>query len=247
MGNRTFHSFFIGQFLAFIIGVALTSESAAQIIYDNLADDVEPFTYELESGGALNKVADGLNFVSSQVGGIVIATDEGELPASDAWSFRARFTINSLTGLGLAGVGMQNPPRWAGVLAAAHDEEFGVGQNFAPDKVGIPDGAVFGDPFVVQLDFSQDRLTGHFWRPDSPTDVTTIDYSRSFSRNVGPLRLANNGTDTTYHAIWISHLPCHCRLDSKTKGTSTATRSLNSAILMPSRNRFAAPDRWNLT
>jgi hypothetical protein len=131
------------------------------------------------------------------------------LPNSDRWSIRAEFTVNRLTGLGLAGVGITGPDRWAAVLLADHDREYGVGQNFNPDKVKIngvdEDGVqLFGAPFAVQMDFTGDSLAGHFWRPDSATDITTIEYGRMLSSAPGPPRIASNGTDVTYRAIWLS-------------------------------------------
>ena len=178
MATDSFRSFTLGCLLGLVTSLVLTTACDAQILYDNFQDDLDPFSYELVIGGELNWVDEGLNFVSSSARGVAISTDEGELPEADAWSFRARFTINRLIGLGLAGVGMENPQRWVAVLSASHDEEFAVGQNFRPDKVKISDGEIFGEPFVVQMDYFRESLTGRFWRPDSPTDITTILYSQ---------------------------------------------------------------------
>lgn len=189
------------------------SDCYGEILYDDLRVDGNHLNYELTPGSAtLEWGDDGLNFVSSQVIGVRIGTEDGFLPEADTWSFRAHLTVNQLLGLGLAGVVVADvvndtPSRWAGVLSAAHDQEYGVGQNFDPEKLKIEQGEVFDDPFVVQLDFSPEALIGHFWRPETPTEVTTIERSRSFATSPGEPRFANNGTDSTYHQIWISRTP----------------------------------------
>ena len=179
------------------------------IRYDNLRDDIEVFTYQLAGGATMEFTDAGLNFRSSSPVGIDFFDAGEHVIVSDSVSIRAKFTINEVVALGLAGVGIENPARWAAVLGASHDEEYGVGQNLQPEKVKIPEGEITDDPFIVQLDFTEDELTGYFWRPESPRDVTTIQYQQNFSVSDGPLRLANNGTDVTYHDIWVSdsHIP----------------------------------------
>jgi len=180
-----------------------------EIYFDDFTDEAQPYEYRLTIGGQMSFEADGLAFVASSPAGIEVITEDGALPASDSWSIRAEFTINALNGLGLAGVGITSPDRWAAVLAAERDQEYGVAQNFNPDKLEINNGDIteselFGAPFVVQMDFTGDSLSGYFWRPETPTDVIAIEYGRSLSGSPGLPRLANNGSDMTYRAIWLS-------------------------------------------
>ena len=210
MATNSSRSCTFGCLLGLVTSLVLTTACDAQILYDNLQDDLDPFSYALTIGDEMSWVDDGLNFVSSQIGGVAISPDDVELPATDAWSFRARFTINRIIGLGLAGIVVEDPDtkldrRWAGVFSATN--EYALGFEFDPEEEQITDGETFGEPFVVQLDYSADALTGYFWRPDAPTEVTTIQRSRPFSDSPGVPRFANNGTDTTYHAIWISPSP----------------------------------------
>ena len=206
-----------------------------EVLFDDLTDDLDPLEYRsLSSSGSIHFDDQGLSFNTNSPGGIEIRTDDGPLPSSDRWSIRAEFTVNRLTGLGLAGVGITGPDRWAAVLLADHDREYGVGQIFNPDKVKIngvdEDGVqLFGAPFAVQMDFTGDSLAGHFWRPDSATDITTIEYGRMLSSAPERMsRIVQSGCQSPC---------CRCQQDSKALQTLMATKSSTLTTSTCSRHR----------
>ena len=81
---------------------------------------------------------------------------------------------------------------------------FGVGEWAAWSTEPI--GDVVGEEFIVQFRATSEKLEGYFWRPDSPGNVTFVERQNLEGGEFAP-RLAINGSDATYHEIWISTEP----------------------------------------
>ena len=201
--------------LTFALAAMACSSGNAEIFFDDFTDDSHPYGYRLVPspccelvGGDVSLEEDGLVFVAESAAGVEIRTNDAPLPESDSWSIRAELKVNELTNsFGLAGVGIINPERYAAVIAGL--SRYRVGQGAEAQGPKINDGGkagdeIFGASFVVQMDFTGASLTGHFWRPENPTFITTVNHELELSSNPGPPRLANNGADITYRAVWLS-------------------------------------------
>lgn len=166
---------------------------------DGQFDDFSPVSWS--SSGALTIVDDGMRLVASRAAGARATTESGDLPARDAWSLRARVTLNDISGAGFAGVGVTGA-KWASVFA--RDEAFGVGDQF--ESTTVPIGDMVGEEFVVQFQATPGKLTGHFWRPDAPGEFITVERTSDSGATFEP-RLVNNAADETFHEVWVSTEP----------------------------------------
>ena len=203
------------QLLALTLAAMSYSPGDAEIFFDDFTDDFQPYEYRLVPspcceliGGEVSLEDDGLVFVAESAAGVEVHANNAPLPESDSWSIRAELRVNELTNsFGLAGVGIINPERYAAVIAGLGRYRVGQGAEAQGPKIndsGEAGDEIFGASFVVQMDFTGGALTGHFWTPENPTFVTTVNHELELSSNPGPPRLANNGADITYRAIWLS-------------------------------------------
>ena len=186
-----------------------------RLIYDSFGDgsasDLNPLTYEItQPGRGEMRVINGdLEFASRDSGsGLRMFDRDGPLPDTDGWSFRAEFTFDGLhdgVSSGFGGVGMAGSGRrWAIVTASQTGAvSFSIGPNGPTER--LERDSAIGEEFVVQLDAFGDTLVGHLWRPDSPTDVVTVDV-RNDVRSISP-RFASGRADMRYHSVWFSSEP----------------------------------------
>lgn len=193
---------------------------------DGHIDDLSPVSWQAGERGTLSVENGDLKFVISEPtnGGVAAITENGELPARDDWSLRARLTVNDFVGFGLAGVGVSGG-RFASLVE--RDNSFVVGEGSMWKNTPIDE--LKGKEVVVQVRVSPEKIDGQFWLPDEPGDFISSERPNNAGGAFVPL-LANIGSDATFHEVWMSTEP----LPLPVQGTSffadfNADRNLDAA------------------